>query len=100
MTKTQIRNMIAQLEKMLVTAPEAEPPPQAQDNPPDDQCSFCGKLKSEVGPVVEGPGQIYMCCRCVELSLPIFQNEWRKQIVTLQAKIKQLEAERGGHSPQ
>jgi hypothetical protein len=96
MTKTQIRDAIGQLEKMLVDAPDVENPARSQGTPPDPTCSFCGKLRSEVGPVVEGPGQIYMCCNCVELSLPIIQNEWRKQIASLQTKIKQLEIERGG----
>jgi hypothetical protein len=96
MTKDHIRNMITHLEKMLVNAPDVENPTRVVDHPPDPQCSFCGKLRSEVGPVVEGPGQIYMCCNCVELSLPIIQNEWRKQITSLQAKIKQMELERDG----
>ena len=30
-------------------------------------CSFCGKTSREVGPMVEGPGEVYVCHNCVEL---------------------------------
>lgn len=34
----------------------------------DVLCSFCVKSYREVGPLVEGPGKIYICGNCVELS--------------------------------
>jgi len=41
-------------------------------------CSFCGKSSREVGPMVEGPNQVYICERCVELCVNIFRQEKRK----------------------
>jgi hypothetical protein len=38
-------------------------------------CSFCGKRSAEVGPMVEGPGDIYMCANCVELAAIIIRTE-------------------------
>src|SRR5881396_2899416 len=34
-------------------------------------CSFCGKSSREVGPMVEGPGDLYMCGPCVSLAATI-----------------------------
>ncbi|MCW5757496.1 MAG: ATP-dependent Clp protease ATP-binding subunit ClpX [Phycisphaeraceae bacterium] len=41
-------------------------------------CSFCGKSSREVGPMVEGPGQVYICNSCTDLCLNIFRQEKRK----------------------
>ena len=41
-------------------------------------CSFCGKSSREVGPMVEGPGQVYICNPCTDLCLNIFRQERRK----------------------
>ncbi|MEO1007947.1 MAG: ATP-dependent Clp protease ATP-binding subunit ClpX [Planctomycetota bacterium] len=41
-------------------------------------CSFCGKSSREVGPMVEGPNQVYICERCVDLCVNIFRQEKRK----------------------
>ena len=30
-------------------------------------CSFCRKSYRDVGPLVEGPGDVYICGECVEL---------------------------------
>lgn len=30
-------------------------------------CSFCGKTSREVGPMVEGPNEIYVCSNCTDL---------------------------------
>jgi ATP-dependent Clp protease ATP-binding subunit ClpX len=41
-------------------------------------CSFCGKSSREVGPMVEGPNDIYICTNCTELCQNIFRQEKRK----------------------
>ena len=41
-------------------------------------CSFCGKTSREVGPMVEGPGEVYICSNCVELCQNIFRQERRR----------------------
>ncbi|WP_428389151.1 ATP-dependent Clp protease ATP-binding subunit ClpX [Mucisphaera sp.] len=42
-------------------------------------CSFCGKSSREVGPMVEGPGDVYICANCTELCQNIFKQE-RKRV--------------------
>jgi ATP-dependent Clp protease ATP-binding subunit ClpX len=42
-------------------------------------CSFCGKTSREVGPMVEGPNQVYICTHCVDLCQNIFRQE-RKRV--------------------
>ncbi len=41
-------------------------------------CSFCGKSSREVGPMVEGPNDIYICSNCTDLCQNIFRQEKRK----------------------
>ena len=41
-------------------------------------CSFCGKSSREIGPLVEGPGGVYICAACVELCQNIIRQEHRK----------------------
>ncbi len=41
-------------------------------------CSFCGKSEREVGPIIEGPDQIYICAACVDLCSTIIKQERRK----------------------
>ncbi len=41
-------------------------------------CSFCGKGYREVGPMVEGPNDVYICASCVELCHNIIRQEKRK----------------------
>ncbi|MDQ7013311.1 MAG: ATP-dependent Clp protease ATP-binding subunit ClpX [Planctomycetota bacterium] len=41
-------------------------------------CSFCGKSSREVGPMVEGPNEVYVCAGCVELCQNIFRQEKRR----------------------
>ncbi|MEO0512134.1 MAG: ATP-dependent Clp protease ATP-binding subunit ClpX [Planctomycetota bacterium] len=38
-------------------------------------CSFCGKTSRDVGPMVEGPNDVYICNNCVDLCLNIFRQE-------------------------
>ncbi|MFG0327137.1 MAG: ATP-dependent Clp protease ATP-binding subunit ClpX [Phycisphaerales bacterium JB037] len=41
-------------------------------------CSFCGKTSREVGPMVEGPNEVYVCSNCVDLCQNIFRQERRR----------------------
>jgi ATP-dependent Clp protease ATP-binding subunit ClpX len=41
-------------------------------------CSFCGKTSREVGPMVEGPNDVYICCNCTDLCQNIFKQENRR----------------------
>ena len=41
-------------------------------------CSFCGKTSREVGPMVEGPNDIYICSHCTDLCQNIFRQEKRR----------------------
>ncbi len=41
-------------------------------------CSFCGKTQREAGPMVEGPGDVYICSACVDLCHNIIKQEKRK----------------------
>lgn len=41
-------------------------------------CAFCGKKENEVGPMIEGPDNIYICGNCVELCSNIIKQESRK----------------------
>ena len=40
--------------------------------------SFCGKTSREVGPMVEGPNDIYICSNCTDLCQNIFRQERRR----------------------
>lgn len=42
-------------------------------------CSFCRKSYQDVGPLVEGPGSVYICGECVELCQTIFDQEKRRR---------------------
>lgn len=41
-------------------------------------CSFCGKGSGEVGPMAEGPMDVYICGTCAPLAVNIIENEKRK----------------------
>jgi ATP-dependent Clp protease ATP-binding subunit ClpX len=42
-------------------------------------CSFCRKSYTEVGPLVEGPGDVYICGDCIELCQAIIVQEKRRR---------------------
>lgn len=42
-------------------------------------CSFCGKSYRDVGPLVEGPGDVYICGECIELCQSILDQEKRRR---------------------
>ena len=41
-------------------------------------CSFCGKTSREVGPMVEGPNDVFVCANCTDLCQNIFKQEKRR----------------------
>jgi ATP-dependent Clp protease ATP-binding subunit ClpX len=41
-------------------------------------CSFCGKTSRDVGPMVEGPNDVYICSNCTDLCQNIFKQERRR----------------------
>jgi ATP-dependent Clp protease ATP-binding subunit ClpX len=45
-------------------------------------CSFCRKSYRDVGPLVEGPGDVYICGECVELCQSIIDQEKRRRGVS------------------
>ena len=61
------------------------PPGNGGNNPPGGfrgrrvtTCSFCGKSSRDVGPMVEGPSDVYICANCVDLAHNIIRQEKRK----------------------
>src|SRR5579863_8271931 len=42
-------------------------------------CSFCRKSYREVSPLVEGPGDVYICGECIELCQSILDQEKRRR---------------------
>jgi ATP-dependent Clp protease ATP-binding subunit ClpX len=61
------------------------PPPNGSNNAPGGfrgrrvtTCSFCGKSSRDVGPMVEGPSDVYICANCVDLAHNIIRQEKRK----------------------
>lgn len=42
-------------------------------------CSFCRKSYRDVGPLVEGPGDVYICGECIELCQTILDQEQRRR---------------------
>jgi ATP-dependent Clp protease ATP-binding subunit ClpX len=47
----------------------------------DATCSFCRKSYRDVGPLVEGPGGVYICGDCVELCQSIIEQETHRRAV-------------------
>lgn len=43
------------------------------------QCSFCHKSCKEVGPLVEGPDNVYICSSCLELCQSILSDERKRR---------------------
>src|SRR5215207_406748 len=42
-------------------------------------CSFCRKSYRDVGPLVEGPRDVYICGECIELCQSIIDQEKRRR---------------------
>ncbi|KAA5542193.1 ATP-dependent Clp protease ATP-binding subunit ClpX [Roseiconus nitratireducens] len=47
-------------------------------------CSFCRKSYRDVGPLVEGPGDVYICAECIDLCQSILEQEERRRGPTKQ----------------
>src|SRR6476619_2223705 len=45
-------------------------------------CSFCRKSYRDVGPLVEGPGDVYICGECIYLCQSILEQEQRRRGTT------------------
>src|SRR5438132_11830225 len=45
-------------------------------------CSFCRKSYRDVGPLVEGPGDVYICGECIELCQSIIDQYRRRRGVS------------------
>ena len=56
-------------------------------------CSFCGKTSRDVGPMVEGPGEVYVCSNCVDLCQNIFRQE-RRRVSSVSAQLREIPAPR------
>lgn len=44
----------------------------------DFLCSFCQESFRSVGPLIEGPDNVYICFRCLQFSATIIEAEWRR----------------------
>jgi len=51
-------------------------------------CSFCRKSYRDVGPLVEGPGDVYICGECIDLCQSILEQEQRRRGSTKQLFTK------------
>jgi ATP-dependent Clp protease ATP-binding subunit ClpX len=58
------------------TTPPSAPSGGAKKNA---YCSFCRKSYRDVGPLVEGPGDVYICGECIELCQSILDQERRRR---------------------
>ncbi|HZW10913.1 MAG TPA: ATP-dependent Clp protease ATP-binding subunit ClpX [Phycisphaerales bacterium] len=56
-------------------------------------CSFCGKTSREVGPMVEGPSEVYICAHCVDLCQNIFRQE-RRRVNSVSTSLGEVPAPR------
>src|SRR5882724_179861 len=45
-------------------------------------CSFCRRSYRDVGPLVEGPGDVYICGECIDLCQSILEQEQRRRGTT------------------
>jgi ATP-dependent Clp protease ATP-binding subunit ClpX len=55
------------------------PPSGASTRNRNAYCSFCRKSYRDVGPLVEGPGDVYICGECIELCQSIIDQEKRRR---------------------
>ena len=57
----------------------ASPPTGTSGTKKNAYCSFCRKSYRDVGPLVEGPGDVYICGECIELCQSILDQERRRR---------------------
>jgi hypothetical protein len=46
-------------------------------------CSFCRKSYKDVGPLAEGPDQVYICYLCIKLCEKLIEDDSRRTGKTL-----------------
>ncbi|OYP35970.1 ATP-dependent Clp protease ATP-binding subunit ClpX [Rhodopirellula sp. MGV] len=51
----------------------------SSSNKKNAYCSFCRKSYRDVGPLVEGPGDVYICAECIDLCQSILEQEERRR---------------------
>ncbi len=56
-------------------------------------CSFCGKTSRDVGPMVEGPSEVYICSNCTDLCQNIFRQE-RRRVSSVSTTLRETPAPR------
>src|SRR5213595_2449567 len=56
-----------------------KPPSGSSGRNRNASCSFCRKNYRDVGPLVEGPGDVYICGECIELCQSILDQERRRR---------------------
>ncbi|HYH66037.1 MAG TPA: ClpX C4-type zinc finger protein, partial [Urbifossiella sp.] len=63
------------------TPPEtgARKPPGTAGRNRNAYCSFCRRSHRDVGPLVEGPGDVYICGECIELCQSIIDQEKKRR---------------------
>ena len=57
----------------------ARKPPGTAGRNRNAYCSFCRRSHRDVGPLVEGPGDVYICGECIELCSSIIDQEKRRR---------------------
>jgi ATP-dependent Clp protease ATP-binding subunit ClpX len=57
-------------------------PAENKESPSDAWCSFCRRNHRDVGPLMEGPDQVYICYACARLGVDMIEKEARRQGVT------------------
>ncbi len=55
-------------------------------------CSFCGKTSREVGAMVEGPNEVYICGHCTDLCQNIFKQERQRNKTTVKSTLGEIPA--------
>jgi ClpX C4-type zinc finger len=74
--------------------------PQHDEKPLDRNanCSFCAKSNRDVGPLVEGPGNVYICGECADLCVEIVKQEKKRRSsnAALQCRLRYLAHGRSG----
>lgn len=56
-------------------------------------CSFCGKTSRDVGPMVEGPNEVYVCSNCTDLCQNIFRQE-RRRVSSVSSALTEIPSPR------
>ena len=54
-------------------------PAKSAEHPQPKGCSFCKKSVKDVGPLIEGPDEIYVCGECIELCRSILDQEYQRR---------------------